>query len=1013
MSLDEFNKIKVNGKGTKSERINLNVAKPQAKKADNKNGMDKNSSTSKAVKSEAVFKVVSHIKKGSMAVINYIAKDHHDDEKKIDDEHDIEQNTAADRLANYVSREGKILMQHSSGADMDENDMKKLMVDWNKQFQSDEKKNARTMTHIILSSDKCKTPEEFKRIVSETLSRSMPENFEYVFAIHTDTNNLHAHLVINNYGLDGKKLHIDNNWCNEKRLAFAETLNEYGYAHKATLKHHRDLDRSLKQEIAETETYVKDYFSAKVKTQHPENYQAILHLRKVYEETGSVQDLRQLRKEIELGQLNTTQSKIKLNKSIGDVRSLSLKLTVERKIHNEQKTEVAKRIERLERKQVASATDMLMYEKKLIDKGQLTDSRYQTIQEIKSKLPPKVLDQAEANLRRRQDPVFSKLDRECIKYLRGIQKNEIDPTQHDERLFKIVALERKIKNNEPNLTPGHKKLLDDRLNKVVAAYEKAGINFDAARNLHDQQKQLTIEIRMLRYAALPPESFQKKCADLHIRIKDTAITEKDRVRLELALKKEILNQNSGLNKVLLDAEKAIRQSNKAIQTTLSRNASDYSLAVNGLKLNDAAQTLQAQGIKSSRIDTVIKQAYQQLETAGISQEKLQRHVMLAGEVEKAKTGADIKTFSDLLRRAETDSVSVKHGRDLKAELTEQIKVQHPVVSESIQSLEKKIFGLAKANQTLSNDDKNRSLIERNAIELRKSIDKAKDLPIVPKKAIDAAQRAIDKTLSPEFNRKTIEQRFQVSKQVEQAGQKPSAQNLGQLWDQCASLPKNDQRYMKTEIFKMMKQTMPEAYQAYSQNEKIINQASAANLTLMRKGGDQSQWLTQNGLKVLQASQTLKAQGLEHTEAYKKAQGAIDALNQHGIASAKLIALQKIKQQTERLSQSLSGLLHSGEVHRVNVQIQSIEKDMRKLGVKLPPVLQQQLTQIKTATTSKAQELTKQRDELSKNLKPIMPNMTNLERVQAQKHNKPYLAQQQAITQKLTGQAPKQSHTIKR
>ncbi|MVC65688.1 hypothetical protein D6U87_18830, partial [Vibrio cholerae] len=427
------------------------------------------------------------------------------------------------------------------------------------------------------------------------------------------------------------------------------------------------------------------------------------HLRKVYEETGSIQDLRQLRKEIELGQLNTTQSKIKLNKSISDVKSLGLKLTVERKIRNENKTEVSKRIERLERKQVASVTDMLMYEKKLIDKGELTDGRYQTIQAIKEKLSPKVLDQAEDNLRRRQDPVFSKLDRECVKYLRGIQKNDIDPTKHDERLFKIIELERKIKNNAQNLTPGHKKLIDERLNKVISAYEKAGINFDAARQMHDKQKQLTIEIRMLRYSEHNTEQLKEKFADLHKKIPETALTEKDRVRLEMALRKEILNKNSGLESVVLDAEKAIRQSNKAIQTTLSRDSSPYSLAVNGLKLNEAEHQIQNQGIKTSRIESVINQAYEQLEKAGMSKETIQRHVLLTKEVEQAKQGADIKTFSDLLHRADVESITVKHGRDLRNELREHLKAQHPVVSESIESLEKKIFTLAKANDTLSQD----------------------------------------------------------------------------------------------------------------------------------------------------------------------------------------------------------------------------------------------------------------------------------------------------------------------
>ncbi|EJL6416631.1 hypothetical protein NMS10_003170, partial [Vibrio cholerae] len=74
MSLEEFNNIKVKQGRHKGVRVNLNVAKPQAKPAENK----KESVANTTLKSEAVFKVVSHIKKGSMAVINYIAKDHHE-----------------------------------------------------------------------------------------------------------------------------------------------------------------------------------------------------------------------------------------------------------------------------------------------------------------------------------------------------------------------------------------------------------------------------------------------------------------------------------------------------------------------------------------------------------------------------------------------------------------------------------------------------------------------------------------------------------------------------------------------------------------------------------------------------------------------------------------------------------------------------------------------------------------------------------------------------------------------
>lgn len=1006
MSLEEFSKIKANTGKFRSQRVKFSVG---GSSTNNKKNGNSGEYGSKANATEAVFKVVSHIKKGSMAVLPYIARDHHDEnERELNDGL-----SSAVRVNNYITRDGKILMQHSSGAEMDADDMKKLMVDWNEQFKKDDRKNARTMTHIILSTDQCKNAEEFKRIVSESLSKSMPDNFEYVFAVHTDTNNLHAHLVINNYGLDGKKLHIDKNWCNEQRLQFSETLNEFGYAHKATLKHHRDLDKKLKQEIAESETYVTNYFSAIAKNSHPENYKNLVHLKKVYEETNSISDLKQLRKEIELSRMSETQSKIKLNRAVNQVRQLGLKSKVERNVEKTFKKSVETNITRLEKKQVAAVTDMLLLEKKLLDGGQLSDKRISTIRDIKASLPTKVLEQAQDNLRRRQDPVFSKLDRECQKYLKGIATNGIETSTHDERLFKVVELGNKIRNNEDNLSKGHQAILSERYNKIVTEYEKAGIKVSAAAEMLDKQKKLNTDIRLIRYS--DAQDLATRIQEMRQRIPKVAITEKDRFRLELNLRKEILLKNNDVSSAVLDAEKSLYQANKAIDTSTQRGPKNtFALVENAIRLNRAFETLEKAQTVTTKLNKVLTDGFAKLDTAGISREAIKAHVKQVESVENlTHRPAELKSFRDLAKDSERLLLSPKHRVECQKKLRDALSRQYPEESEKVGQVEKTLYALAKANRTLQSDPEKTPLIQANAVKLMLAMQEAKKLSFPLPRAIQAAQDAVDLSLSKGFRRENLDNLAKFSQLVKSESTTPHP-DLQKLWVNVDKMQtQGERRFANKEIKNMIKQSMPDMYKQLLACEKSINQAEAANRTLSQKDGNQTQWITQNALKILENADTLKTLGQEKSDIYRKAVQSIESLNKHGIDSTQLKAIHQFNNRIKELIKDANPQLADGQVHRISTKIAALEKELKAAGVRLPKETYKSLKELSKNIENTSASLQRQSKELAAKIKPIEPGMTNLEKVKIRKANQPYIVQQQKIEQKLTGKAPKKEHQIKR
>lgn len=95
------------------------------------------------------------------------------------------------------------------------------------------KMDGRVATHGIISLDRGESGEanagKLMLLLNDFMEAIFPEH-QVVYAVHTNTENLHIHFVINTVGLDGKKIHMDRSFM---KKVFEPTLNKlaekYGF----------------------------------------------------------------------------------------------------------------------------------------------------------------------------------------------------------------------------------------------------------------------------------------------------------------------------------------------------------------------------------------------------------------------------------------------------------------------------------------------------------------------------------------------------------------------------------------------------------------------------------------------------------------------------------------------------------------------------------------------------------------------------------------------------------------
>lgn len=123
------------------------------------------------------------------------------------------------------------------GVNVSSNDIKSVVQEMMEVKNFYEKPDGRTALHMIISLDECESDisnaGKLLSLCNDVLKKLFPNN-QAVFAVHTNTDNLHAHLIINSVGLNGKKIHQDNNFIKQKvHTTINQAAKRYGFTQNA------------------------------------------------------------------------------------------------------------------------------------------------------------------------------------------------------------------------------------------------------------------------------------------------------------------------------------------------------------------------------------------------------------------------------------------------------------------------------------------------------------------------------------------------------------------------------------------------------------------------------------------------------------------------------------------------------------------------------------------------------------------------------------------------------------
>ena len=134
----------------------------------------------------------------------------------------------------YISRNGKLDIEDEQGLIYQETeDLHQMAKEWCSDISTSNDKTRHT-THIVLSMPNGTEPKAVKQAARAFAKNTFAENYQYVFALHTDTDSPHVHLTIKNLGFDSKRLHIKKGQPQIWREQFACELERLGVAAEAT-----------------------------------------------------------------------------------------------------------------------------------------------------------------------------------------------------------------------------------------------------------------------------------------------------------------------------------------------------------------------------------------------------------------------------------------------------------------------------------------------------------------------------------------------------------------------------------------------------------------------------------------------------------------------------------------------------------------------------------------------------------------------------------------------------------
>lgn len=134
----------------------------------------------------------------------------------------------------YISRNGKVELETERGDVLvGKKEVTKLHSEWAKN-NGKRTKNTRETVNLIFSMPKDTNAKKVKEAVRAFALKEFSEKYQYVFALHEDTDNPHVHLTIKTLGFDRKRFQVKKGDPQKWRVGFAKELRYLGVEAEAT-----------------------------------------------------------------------------------------------------------------------------------------------------------------------------------------------------------------------------------------------------------------------------------------------------------------------------------------------------------------------------------------------------------------------------------------------------------------------------------------------------------------------------------------------------------------------------------------------------------------------------------------------------------------------------------------------------------------------------------------------------------------------------------------------------------
>ncbi|MCF6298938.1 MAG: relaxase/mobilization nuclease domain-containing protein [Thiomicrorhabdus sp.] len=148
--------------------------------------------------------------------------------------------------AEYYSRDGDLDFKNSEGETIPKKDIEVIINHWGYLDRIHAKKNpkkSRIAAMITLSSEKGTTVADLNLAVQRMADKKTFSNHEFIYVVHTDTDNPHAHIMLRAIGKDNSRLRLNKPELRVLREEWSESLREAGMKSTSSSRHSRGVWR--------------------------------------------------------------------------------------------------------------------------------------------------------------------------------------------------------------------------------------------------------------------------------------------------------------------------------------------------------------------------------------------------------------------------------------------------------------------------------------------------------------------------------------------------------------------------------------------------------------------------------------------------------------------------------------------------------------------------------------------------------------------------------------------------